>query len=518
MLAGLQSRHIVLGADGEAGASTGVGGAEGRRKVVFRLDDGDAAAPTEEQAFDFCQRNSISNVACRGLLEEVKRRALKGGQEFIVRLNREMMIEVDGRNVKIDLDHPPSCQELSLFNEECERYDEVIGLMQQPQYKVFSESKVREITEQFDGKTPLLYTFKLCKGYANQRLALTSGLALAIELSQYTPIQVILPPFHGTYSAASASDCGPQINAAEGACSSRPTESDLSEYFDTAKLEAGLHDLHHNLSFAHSWSVEALPEHRAFIIDANFQFESNKLNSHGVVPILEEAVQSGVVHLDFCPLIAISWRKESARASRYLINSILQPSLHLRELVKEAMRYVLGGQFFVALHFREEQHWSMHCQQVFPEAADCLMSVDQISERMRLLGLQAKGSIYVATGATGETKARLVSNLLHMGFSDVLTKEDLLLKLDEAAVNGRHDRISWLKSQSRFMKAHLDFAICEKAEYFFGNYFSSFSYTLKEVRSVNSGPTERMVSAYLNGRNDGVELPFYDHDLSPLMK
>ena len=47
---------------------------------------------------------------------------------------------------------------------------------------------------------------------------------------------------------------------------------------------------------------------------------------------------------------------------------------------------------------------------------------------------------------------------------------------------------------------------------------SSFSYTLKEVRSVNSAPTERMVSAYLNGRNDGVELPFYDHDLSPLMK
>ena len=39
------------------------------------------------------------------------------------------MIEVDGRNVKVDLDHPPSCQELSLFNEECERYDEVIGLM-----------------------------------------------------------------------------------------------------------------------------------------------------------------------------------------------------------------------------------------------------------------------------------------------------------------------------------------------------------------------------------------------------
>ena len=83
MLAGLQSRHIVLGADGEAGGSTGEGGAEGRRKVVFRLDDGDAAAPTEEQVFDFCQRNSISNVACRGLLEEVKRRALKGGKSSL---------------------------------------------------------------------------------------------------------------------------------------------------------------------------------------------------------------------------------------------------------------------------------------------------------------------------------------------------------------------------------------------------------------------------------------------------
>ena len=63
---------------------------------------------------------------------------------------------------------------------------------------------------------------------------------------------------------------------------------------------------------------------------------------------------------------------------------------------------------------------------------------------------------------------------------------------------------------STMQRAALDFAVCcdGAVDLFVGNYFSSFSYTVRESRAYEGAP-----SLYANGRNDGVELPWFRHHL-----
>ena len=68
---------------------------------------------------------------------------------------------------------------------------------------------------------------------------------------------------------------------------------------------------------------------------------------------------------------------------------------------------------------------------------------------------------------------------------------------------------SWLKNASPMMKAQLDYFVCinPKIIYFYGNYYSSMSHTIKEDRMYRG-----LSSFYLNGRNDGIELGWFERD------
>ena len=67
----------------------------------------------------------------------------------------------------------------------------------------------------------------------------------------------------------------------------------------------------------------------------------------------------------------------------------------------------------------------------------------------------------------------------------------------------------WLKKAPPMVRAQLDYFVCVNSifRYFYGNYYSSMSHTVKEDRIYRG-----LSSFYLNGRNDGIELGWFERD------
>ena len=485
----------------------------------------------EDQLFSWCTRNKISNPMCKDFFETVQKNIRLGQYRIPTAIDRRLEIYIDGKSKYVDLFNPPDCISLGITDfTECERFQKVINSYS-PMVSPEADSDIIEnntITDKQNMNITL--RFSTCKGYANQRLSLIAGIVLGIEISQLGHlVEIVVPKLHGTY-AIDSPDCMPTVKVAKDACTKFGSKVDIAAFYDVNRLTTTITSYFPNVTFTNDTITSTKSKHNPLFFNHGFtMMETHKLNNNiSMRKILEEASYSGIVDLTVCPLQAISWRSKNSQYIRKLIvSSSLFPSEHINTFIDDVIRYLhMNLTTWVALHYREREHWIEHCSSVFSNAGDCFVEPYDVVNRIQMLGVRPGGAIYVTGGVSGEDRLKLIESLSYH-FDIVTSLTDVFQNFDankyHHETNGE-SKLTWLERQPRFIRAHMDFYVSKASTIFLGNYYSSFSYCIKESRGhLNNGIgtdhsyilKKNQISLYINGRNDGVELPWTENNLYP---
>ena len=247
-----------------------------REKSIFFEYDKKSHDSLQNQVYNFCTRAAVSNPMCAHFLERVRQRIRLGENRIPLALDRSIEISVDGNSVLVDVTNPPECIDIGLIDPtECNRFQEAIK-----QYS--SLASIEKDTKVKDRKSmDIILRFKICKGYANQRLSLIAGITLAVELStRGHRINVVLPKFHGSYLNNSP-DCAASVSIAKDACTQLGSIMDINAFYDVSRLARTISDQFPNVKFINNSEFPIGTTHRplSFGSPANL-LERRKLNNY----------------------------------------------------------------------------------------------------------------------------------------------------------------------------------------------------------------------------------------------
>eukprot|EP00942_MAST-04A_sp_MAST-4A-sp1_P004586 g4586.t1 len=443
------------------------------------------------------------------------------------------------------------------------------------QYKELMNDKLKHLFNGRNNNNKYMIQFDVCHGISNQRLSMIAALSLTAEMIEFISynnqinhhpsnnIQIKLPNFLGYYITNHDNFCNDNVNDCVDYDSNmknvKPEDLFDIEYMKSYLEEyLGLHILTNDDFLIYSTitndnnNVENNynPQHKMNI--KTIDFSSNILihptskwnHPLNLIKIFQKMISHDnnistsktVTTLNFeCMLQTYRWETKRQLEYRKIIVQSLKPSIKLNQIVNLFVEEIHNIIEFVknnndndldfvipsALHIREKEHWLEHCNNEFSkengyEDNDCYLSNRDIVKKMQFLG-HVKGKNSIIYIASGNQNISLKEFRLH--YPIVITKkilfENLSRKMKQNNDNRNNTRmdadglLQWYENAAPMVRAQLDYALCTHSifKYFYGNYYSSMSHMIKEDRLYNS-----LSSFYLNGRNDGYELNWFEFD------
>ena len=524
--------------------------------------------PLLQQVRSHCKRSRIAVGSCSILYKNIRETIkasycskkgcpAEGFIDFPLILQDVIDVEIDHQNYSIDfsdLDIKTACKKYKIHGEACVRFENEINEYQnyvyvhKKEYEVqmineYAELKGNQLRAFFKNKR-FLVKFSVCHGISNQRLSLMAALSLVAEITEFiqadleSNIKILLPDFLGYYIYNHGDNCtNNSIDCIEWQNSTKNVKPE--DLFDIPYLKVFLQSALNLHIVTASDFVNYTPEGLGNGEGKNQQDLIFNMMAHptlkwndplSLIKLFENILQDqssdfgGVRVLNFgCMLQKYGWHSKRQLEYRQIIFKALRPSSNLNyfvEIIVSEIKKVMnqmkidlhGGVNAVAIHVREKNHWLGHCRDHFSsekgfEGNDCYLSIIDVRKKLQFLGhLQSHNTIiYIASG---DQDISLVD--LELSYSKVITKDMVFKSLVDTMPLEQHTKLLlWLKKAPPMVRAQLDYFVCVNSifRYFYGNYYSSMSHTVKEDRIYRG-----LSSFYLNGRNDGIELGWFERD------
>lgn len=320
-------------------------------------------------------------------------------------------------------------------------------------------------------------SFQVCNGFANQRVAVLSGIVLAAELNR----TVILPHLllNGT----------------------QPTEAEVNE------------NTSGSVPFGHMFDVDLFTERLAArgvrtstSAPAHSRVVSVKAGSYRNLLSVLNTTYSAQQHIRLdCPMFRVPPDVITARASlAFAIMDAMQPSARLMGMLQRVdgkLRSLTKAKAYNVLHLRAETDWVLHCKrwENLPDGIvrnNCMNNTETVGEQLRVHGVNAQAPLLVAT-SWAQADQKLISGAIES------------LRASNYHVLFRHELFAndiQLASLSREESALIDYYLSLNAQQFVGNSVSTFSAMLIMER-WNAG----RYASYYNSGNIPLEvfLPLY---------
>lgn len=320
-------------------------------------------------------------------------------------------------------------------------------------------------------------SFQVCNGFANQRVAVLSGIILAAQLNR----TVILPRLllNGT----------------------QPTETEVNE------------DTSGSVPFGHMFDVGLFTERLAARGVRTSEHASNpsqavsvKAGSYRDLLSVLNTTYSAQQHIRLdCPMFRVPPDVLTAQASLVFgIMDAMQPSTRLMGMLQRVdakLRSLTKAKAYNVLHLRAEIDWVLHCKrwEHLPDGIvrdNCMNNTETVGEQLRMHGVNAQVPLLLATSWAQADKT-LISAAVES------------LRSSNYNVIFRHELFSddtELASLTREESALVDYYLSLNAQQFVGNSVSTFSAMLIMER-WNAG----RYASYYNGGNIPLEvfLPLY---------
>ncbi|KAI7840392.1 hypothetical protein COHA_005893 [Chlorella ohadii] len=344
----------------------------------------------------------------------------------------------------------------------------------QPQPEALRQPAVEEAGQPATGTL----SFLVCNGFANQRIAVLSGIVLAAELNRTLVMPHLL--LDGMQQASA------EVNEETGA-----QHINFWEVFDQHAFETGLKRLGVRVTTA-----APLPGSTIHV-----SLEGVSMDSLRAVSALNPAKNLRLG----CPGLRVEAQlMERNEALVFGALEAMQPARPLRNIadsVKAALRRLSPTQAYNVLHLRVEEDWVKHCArwENIPDGVvrdNCLNHTDTVGDSLTLHGIDKQVPLLVITNwphAQASLAQQALDSLRENGYT-VVRRDELLS--------------GWQKQPplERELSALIDYYVSLGCHQFIGNSVSTFSALLILERRHHG-----RFAAYYNGGDIPLEyhLPLY---------
>ena len=365
------------------------------------------------------------------------------------------------------------------------------------------------------------FTFEVCGGLTNQRIALVNGLLIghltrrAVVLPMLNPNGKQNPmhsyaedrshmaPFDAFFdrnaTSAALSALGIRCATVEEAQKPERTELPLHEQ-RSGEMQHRQEELHGH----HRWQPQSglqpqtsgRGQSRPTLQQGEERGKPHELHvarTHNVLSKLRQLSwfmqfrsQNGPAALHFgCTFAAVDlshprlqqlfWEIDAALVFASPVKVIAQRIV--AELRKRALARG-SGEVFNALHLRVEHDWQLHCTRWETHVGDqprdnCMRNTDNIKNVLRLQNVSSDPPLYVAGELSLAAASRTTRGLSELVSPPFDSKRRYALYSKETLVPDVLNKLSY--ARSRDVLAAIDFAVCSMAHTFVGNSVSTFA-------------------------------------------